>query len=43
MQTLKKSLKPEDSELLEALSINLRVLKHADRKTYKGGCLPSQN
>lgn len=39
MQHLKKSLNPDDKELLEALEINLRVLKHADRNTYRGGQL----
>ena len=37
MQCLKKSLDPKDSELLEALTINLRVLKHSERNTYRGG------
>lgn len=37
MQMLKKSMDPKDSELLEALTINLRVLKHSERNTYRGG------
>lgn len=34
---LQKSQKAEDAELLEALTINLRVLKHSERNTYRGG------
>ena len=37
MQMLKKSNKPEDQELIRALEINLRVLKHSERNTYRGG------
>jgi hypothetical protein len=42
MQMLKKSNKPEDQELIQALEINLRVLKHSERNTYRGGQLDSK-
>ena len=38
---LEKTKNPEDAELIEALSINLRVLKHSERNTYRGGELSS--
>jgi len=39
---LEKNSDPESQEMLKVLSVNLRVLKHSERVTYRGGELPNQ-
>lgn len=39
---LEKNSDPESREMLKVLSVNLRVLKHSERVTYRGGELPNQ-